>query len=293
MTSLPPTALSLLNGDFKQLAFLKRGRSCSKLVQRAGALRGLRCKRTSAAKAMPAACPPPPLLSLGLGNAPQKPVACLLIHRALLRPSSSQPRPTMAVRNALRTGLGLTAAGTARQVVLRGGGGGGGVPPPFARTLAPAGPLHEEHELIWDDGVAAETCLDFDAPHMSSAEGLGWFLGGFLFFYSVFSFASVTGPESQKLAVSQCLCGPCGGRSSRHTRFLAHRHPEPCPSRACTWSSAVTPIRRLPRMTRRRRRRKRRRRRTTSKQGRPIVPAHDSFCWGAPAPAVNSDDLSW
>lgn len=56
------------------------------------------------------------------------------------------------------------------------------VPAPFVRYPAPSRPLNEEHELIWDDGVAPETCIDFDAPHMSKNEGLQWWLSGFGFF---------------------------------------------------------------------------------------------------------------
>ena len=26
--------------------------------------------------------------------------------------------------------------------------------------------IHEQDELVWDDGVAPETCIDFDAPHV-------------------------------------------------------------------------------------------------------------------------------
>ena len=65
--------------------------------------------------------------------------------------------------------------------VARRHGGGGPVPPPFARTQTATKRLFEEHELIWDDGVAAETCLDFDCAHLPAwwtapvwAGGLGF-----------------------------------------------------------------------------------------------------------------------
>jgi hypothetical protein len=61
--------------------------------------------------------------------------------------------------------------------------------------------LHEEDELIWNDGVAPETAIDFDAPHVSSGAGLAWWLGGFLFFYSIYLFASATAHPSRKLSV--------------------------------------------------------------------------------------------
>ena len=74
--------------------------------------------------------------------------------------------------------------------------------PPFKRSPAPSQPLHEEHELIWDDGVAPEVALDFDAPYISRALGLKMFLGGFAFFASIYAFASVQ-PYGTKMAVRQ------------------------------------------------------------------------------------------
>eukprot|EP00613_Pedinella_sp_CCMP2098_P012117 CAMPEP_0171648306 /NCGR_PEP_ID=MMETSP0990-20121206/36030_1 /TAXON_ID=483369 /ORGANISM="non described non described, Strain CCMP2098" /LENGTH=137 /DNA_ID=CAMNT_0012225809 /DNA_START=22 /DNA_END=435 /DNA_ORIENTATION=+ len=92
--------------------------------------------------------------------------------------------------------------------------GGGAIRPPFARTPVPTQPLHEEHELIWDDGVAAETCLDFDAVHISSSEGLKWWIGGFAFFFSIFTVAGFTNPAAQNPAVARGSEGvelPFGG----------------------------------------------------------------------------------
>lgn len=55
---------------------------------------------------------------------------------------------------------------------ITGGGGHHPGPPlqPFKRTAMPEGPLFEEHELIWDDRVAAEMCLDFDASFVPTGE---------------------------------------------------------------------------------------------------------------------------
>jgi hypothetical protein len=61
--------------------------------------------------------------------------------------------------------------------------------------------LHEEDELIWNDGVAPEAALDFDAPHISKAEGLAWWLGGFGFFYAIYLFAVATGQPEKKISV--------------------------------------------------------------------------------------------
>jgi hypothetical protein len=50
--------------------------------------------------------------------------------------------------------------------------------------------------------VAAETALDFDALHISSSEGLKWWFGGLLFFFSVFTVVGVSVPGAQNPAVS-------------------------------------------------------------------------------------------
>lgn len=62
------------------------------------------------------------------------------------------------------------------------GGGAAPTPAPFARMAKPTRPLTEEHELIWDDGVAPETCIDFDVPNYTRNEGRDWFLSGLGFF---------------------------------------------------------------------------------------------------------------
>ena len=41
----------------------------------------------------------------------------------------------------------------------------------------PAKDLHEHSDLIWNDGVVAETYLDFDAPQISTTEAVGWLAG--------------------------------------------------------------------------------------------------------------------
>ena len=85
--------------------------------------------------------------------------------------------------------------------------GGGGhddhtLEPPFHRLPLPNRPLPEEDELIWNDRVAPETALDFDAPHISSNTGLLMWLGGFAFFYGVFQFAKSTAHPGNKPTVS-------------------------------------------------------------------------------------------
>jgi hypothetical protein len=64
-------------------------------------------------------------------------------------------------------------------------------------TLKPA----EESELLWDDGVAPELCIDFDAPWYSRSEGLMWWLAGFGFFAGLATVISSTDPAGQKRTV--------------------------------------------------------------------------------------------
>lgn len=68
--------------------------------------------------------------------------------------------------------------------------------------------LDENHELIWDDGVAPETTIDFDAPHISMSEGLTWCGGGLAFFAAVFGLVSFSDPESKREAVPRSVTLP-------------------------------------------------------------------------------------
>lgn len=51
---------------------------------------------------------------------------------------------------------------------------------------------------MWHDGVAPEGALDFDAPHMSTAEGVSWWLGGLGFFFILFQLVKTTDPEGKR-----------------------------------------------------------------------------------------------
>lgn len=134
------------------------------------------------------------------------------------------------------------------------------IEPPFVRLPMPSGPvrvprvvlvlrtrpphapppppsqLPEEHELIWDDGVAPEMALDIDAPHISAWEGLAWWLGGFAFFYGVYVAAKATGHPELKPTVR----GGCGvgwvGEPHHHPPSL----PPLCRDRAsCRWTRST------------------------------------------------------
>ena len=43
--------------------------------------------------------------------------------------------------------------------------------------------LSEHAELIWEDGVAPETAIDFDALHVSTGRAFMWWAGGMSFFF--------------------------------------------------------------------------------------------------------------
>jgi hypothetical protein len=61
----------------------------------------------------------------------------------------------------------------------------------------------EEHDLVWDDGVAPEMTIDFDAQHISKEEGTLWGMGGIAFFFIVFQLVKATDPESKNPAVNR------------------------------------------------------------------------------------------
>jgi len=90
--------------------------------------------------------------------------------------------------------------------VLRYGSSGSTPPlPPFARNVAPTEKLVEEHDLVWDDGVAPELAIDFDAQHVSKGEALAWWLGGLGFFVGLYQLVKWSDPASKNPAVNRSL----------------------------------------------------------------------------------------
>ena len=71
---------------------------------------------------------------------------------------------------------------------------GGGLMPPFGRMKPPTSSLPENVELVWDDSVAPETAIDFDAPHVSTNEAMLMFLLGFGAFYGFYKLVASTSP---------------------------------------------------------------------------------------------------
>lgn len=55
-----------------------------------------------------------------------------------------------------------------------------------------------ETELVWDDSVAPETCVDFDAPHVSTSDVLLSFLSGLGFFGAVYFLAYLSDPVKNR-----------------------------------------------------------------------------------------------
>ena len=74
--------------------------------------------------------------------------------------------------------------------------------PPFVRTRNPKSKLNNDHELIWDDRVAAETCLDIDALHISTGEAVTMWAGAILGLTGLYQFCKYMDPPSYKAAVS-------------------------------------------------------------------------------------------
>jgi hypothetical protein len=54
---------------------------------------------------------------------------------------------------------------------------------------------------LWDDGVAPELALDFDAPHISSSEALWSAAGAFSIFFALYQFIKVVAPEDANPAL--------------------------------------------------------------------------------------------
>ena len=113
-------------------------------------------------------------------------------------------RASGPARAAMRQG----ARPSARAAMMRRGGalqhqqnrqmGNAPPPPPFVRTPKPTSHLHEEHELVWEDGVVGETAIDFDAPMLSKKQGILQWLGGFAFFGVLFAYMYNADPYASK-----------------------------------------------------------------------------------------------
>lgn len=54
--------------------------------------------------------------------------------------------------------------------------------------------LPRDIELVWDDSVAPETAIDFDAPHVSTKQVVLSFLAAMGFFVGIYQFVKWTDP---------------------------------------------------------------------------------------------------
>jgi hypothetical protein len=54
--------------------------------------------------------------------------------------------------------------------------------------------MTENSDALWDDGVAPELALDFDASHISTREATYTWLGAFLVFATVFQVIKASSP---------------------------------------------------------------------------------------------------
>ena len=80
-----------------------------------------------------------------------------------------------------------------------------GVPPPFVQRAAPSRSLPAGNELIWDDGVAPETCIDFDVPNFSTGRAIRWWLGGFSLFAILALIIKGYNPQGMKKTADRVL----------------------------------------------------------------------------------------
>lgn len=106
--------------------------------------------------------------------------------------------------SAIRNGAKVLTKGS-KQIVSRrisssvirtGGAGGGPMMPPFARLKPPTSTLPEEVELVWNDSVAPETCIDFDAPHVSINEVYWSMLAVASAFGALYTYVVLSDPEA-------------------------------------------------------------------------------------------------
>lgn len=74
-------------------------------------------------------------------------------------------------------------------------------PPPFARLPPPKNRLHEDIELVWNDGVAPETFIDFEASHIGKYQALAHWLLAFSGLASIMGIVALYDPESMRQAV--------------------------------------------------------------------------------------------
>lgn len=102
--------------------------------------------------------------------------------------------------------LPVLRRGATRMMLLSRSGGGGHAPPPFVRLPPPSKKLPSEVELLWNDPVAPEITIDFDAPHLSKMQALGMFAAAWGTFAAAFGFIYYfVDPPSKKPAIDRVM----------------------------------------------------------------------------------------
>nr|CCA20794.1 conserved hypothetical protein [Albugo laibachii Nc14] len=81
-------------------------------------------------------------------------------------------------------------------------------PPPFARLPPPKNRLHEDIELVWNDGVAPETFIDFEAAHIGKYQALRHLLLAFSGLAGVMGIVALYDPSSMRQAEYRRKCLP-------------------------------------------------------------------------------------
>mmetsp|Transcript_322 Transcript_322/g.309 ORF Transcript_322/g.309 Transcript_322/m.309 type:complete len:125 (-) Transcript_322:41-415(-) len=69
---------------------------------------------------------------------------------------------------------------------------------PFARLAPPTEQLPIDADLVWDDGVAPETCVDIELPNVPTSQVLISQLCGILFFLGVYGIAVLVDPANRR-----------------------------------------------------------------------------------------------
>jgi len=122
--------------------------------------------------------------------------------REMQRRGLSQVRAHLSARGMARGGAALRSQGA----LLRRGGGGDRPPlPPFMRLPRPKERLPQDYDLVYNDGVAPELLLDFDAPNYSRLQATAMWATALSGIFVVYQFIAFLNPESQRPDADQEL----------------------------------------------------------------------------------------
>ena len=141
------------------------------------------------------------------------PSSCIVDSRNIHEPLAKLVRISIMSFSRLRATRAII--NNTLRVAVRNGGGGHHGPsvPPFARNAPPSGKvillldiffyliiwlqLPQDFELVWDDGVAPETTIDFDAESLDLKQAVAFWLSGFVFFFLASRLVKSTDPEGR------------------------------------------------------------------------------------------------